>query len=104
MVGILPAAVTMRPRRLTLGYADVEFATDTPLGLLGGGARGHEFHYSTLASVPESVARAYRVRRRDDAESRAEGFLVGRTLMSYVHLHFGSSPTMAERFVSACSR
>jgi cobyrinic acid a,c-diamide synthase len=102
MVGVLPAAVTMRPRRLTLGYAEVEFAADTLLGPAGGGARGHEFHYSTPGPVPESVTRAYRTRRRGDPGSRAEGFLVGRTLMSYVHLHFASSPAMAERFVQTC--
>jgi cobyrinic acid a,c-diamide synthase len=33
---------------------------------------------------------------------RAEGYLVGRTLMSYLHLHFGSNPTLATAFVDAC--
>jgi cobyrinic acid a,c-diamide synthase len=102
MVGVLPAAVRMRPPRLTLGYAEVEFAADTLLGPVGAAARGHEFHYSTPGPVPESVTRVYRVRRRGDPGSRAEGFLVGRTLMSYVHLHFASSPAMAARFVQTC--
>jgi cobyrinic acid a,c-diamide synthase len=102
MVGVLPAAVTMRPRRLSLGYAEVELTAETLLGFPGGAARGHEFHYSTLAPVPDSVPRVYRLRRRGEVGSRAEGYYVGRTLMSYVHLHFASSPAMAERFVQAC--
>ncbi|OLC00226.1 MAG: hypothetical protein AUH30_03115 [Candidatus Rokubacteria bacterium 13_1_40CM_68_15] len=102
MVGVLPAAVSMRPRRLTLGYTDVRFAEDTPLGVAGTVARGHEFHCSTLGGVSPQVKRAYRVRGRDGDE-HAEGFLIGNALLSYVHLHFGSNPTLAVNFVAACA-
>jgi hypothetical protein len=30
---------------------------------------------------------------------RAEGYLIGETLMSYVHLHFGSNPAIANHLV-----
>ena len=103
MVGILPARVRMRPRRLTLAYSEVEFAADTPLGPAGATARGHEFHYSTLAEVPETIRRVYRVRQRHRSGAALEGYLVGRALMSYVHLHFGSAPSVAEAFVTACA-
>jgi len=100
MVGILAAAVRMRPRRLTLGYSEVELLADTPLGAPGTMACGHEFHASTLDEVPAAVPRVYRVRQRGEAGARLEGYLVGRTLMSYVHLHFGrpwGSPTPSWR-------
>ncbi len=103
MVGILPAAVRMRPRRLTLGYSEVELTAETPLGPAGATARGHEFHYSTLDDVPEAIPRVYRVRQRRDGGPRREGYLIGRTLMSYVHLHLGSAPAFAEAFVAACA-
>jgi cobyrinic acid a,c-diamide synthase len=93
MVGLLPATVRMRPRRLTLGYREVRFSIDTPLGPEGTVARGHEFHCSTLDVLPASVTRAYRP---------VEGYLVGRALLSYVHLHFGSNPELARNFVAAC--
>ncbi len=101
MVGLLPAAVRMRPRKLSLGYTEVFFTSDTPLGPAGTAARGHEFHYSTLDRVPDSVARAWRVEKRRGG-GRAEGYVVGRTLMSYVHLHFASCPEIPRRFVDAC--
>jgi cobyrinic acid a,c-diamide synthase len=41
-----------------------------------------------------------RGRGRDE---HAEGFLIGRTLLSYVHLHFGSNPALAVNFVAACA-
>jgi cobyrinic acid a,c-diamide synthase len=44
----------------------------------------------------------YHVRAPGGGE-RAEGYLVGRTLMSYVHLHFASAPALADAFVDACA-
>jgi cobyrinic acid a,c-diamide synthase len=103
MVGVLPVRVRMSPRRMALGYTEVAFTGETPLGPSGAIARGHEFHYSSVDPVPEGVARAYRITQRG-AERRAEGYLVGRTLMSYVHLHFASNPALAPSLVAACAR
>ncbi len=101
MVGLLPAAVHMRPRKLSLGYTEVAFTSETPLGPVGTVARGHEFHYSTIDPVPGSVHRAWRLRTRRGGD-RAEGYVVAGALMSYVHLHFASCPQIPERFVEAC--
>src|SRR5207249_245254 len=65
-------------------------------------ARDHEFHYSTLDPVPDDVERVYRIAGRG-ATARAEGYRVGRTLMSYVHLHFASNPELPRAFVRACA-
>ena len=94
MVGILPARVRMKPARMTLGYVEVTLDRDTPLGPAGTVARGHRFHFSTLDPVPEAIARVYH---------GAEGYRVGRTLMSYAHLHFASNPGLARSFVDACA-
>lgn len=103
MVGLLPATVRMRPRRMTLGYTEVQFAADTPVGPAGAIARGHEFHYSTIDPVPEWVPRAWRLDRRRGG-SRSEGYLIRQVLMSYVHLHFASNPTLVTSLVQACQR
>jgi len=102
MVGVLPATVSMSPRRLTLAYTEVTFVRDTPLGPVGTVARGHEFHVSTLSGLAHGVPLTYRTRRRGGEEG-AEGYLVGHALLSYVHLHFGSNPALAENFVAACA-
>jgi cobyrinic acid a,c-diamide synthase len=102
MVGLLPARVTMRPPRMSLGYLGVTLTAPTPLGPAGTIARGQEFHFSTLSPVPASVPRAYGVTTPDGA-TRAEGYVVGRSLMSYVHLHFASNPALARGFVDACA-
>jgi cobyrinic acid a,c-diamide synthase len=102
MVGLLPATVRMRPRRLSLAYTEVALQEDSPLGVRGSVARGHEFHYSSLDPVPASIARVYRLRRRG-GEEHAEGYRIGNALLSYVHLHFASNPEFARHFVEACA-
>ncbi|MBM3220640.1 MAG: cobyrinate a,c-diamide synthase [Candidatus Rokubacteria bacterium] len=102
MVGVLPAAVRMRPRTLSLGYATVTTTAPSILGPAGTVARGHEFHYSTLERVPLSVPRAYRLTDARGGE-RVEGYQIGSALSSYVHLHFASNPSVAEAFVRACA-
>ena len=102
MAGVLPAGVRMRPRRMALGYTEVALTHDTPIGPAGAVARGHEFHYSTLDPVPDGVERVYRIVQRG-GPARAEGYRVGRTLMSYIHLHFASNPELPRAFVRACA-
>ncbi len=102
MVGLLPATVRMRPRRMTLGYREVRFTADAPLGRAGAVARGHEFHYSTLEAVPETVPRVWRLEGRHGGD-RPEGYLIGRALMTYAHLHFASNPELPRAFVQACA-
>lgn len=104
MVGVLPTTVRMKPKKLTLGYAEVELTAETPLASRGTSIRGHEFHYSRIDEVPATVSRAYRVRMQRGGAEYAEGYLVGRALMSYVHLHFASNPDVAGSFVEACAR
>jgi cobyrinic acid a,c-diamide synthase len=99
MVGVLPTVGRLGPKRLTLGYAEVELTSTTLLGPAGTVARGHEFHASRIDPVPEWVPRAYTVRMSRDGPPRAEGYVVGETLMSYVHLHFGSNPQVADHLV-----
>ncbi len=93
LAGVLPGEVIMQPG-LTIGYREVRFTADTPLGPAGTVARGHEFHRSALGSVDAAVPRVW---------EGAEAFLIGRSLLSYVHLHFGSNPVLARHFVTACA-
>jgi cobyrinic acid a,c-diamide synthase len=104
MVGVLPATVAMERARLVIGYREVVLTSAGPLGPTGTMARGHEFHCSTLGDVPASVARLYAVTDGGGGTPRPEGFVVGGTLLSYVHLHFGSNPVLASSFVAACRR
>src|SRR5919106_1759662 len=101
MVGVIPVVSSMIGRHLTLGYREVESCTDSPLLRRGQRVRGHEFHWSVLEQPPDPGQSVYRV---IDQDNRAEGFKIGSVWASYIHIHLGSRPTLAQRFVDTCAR
>ncbi len=99
MVGLLPARSVMTRDRLTLGYRTARALRSSPLLAYGAEIRGHEFHWSTLAAPPAPDSAAYAFAERP---GHVEGFASDRLLASYLHLHFGSRPAMARRFLEGC--
>jgi cobyrinic acid a,c-diamide synthase len=92
MTGIFPTTARMQARRAKLGYIEVETAEAgwMPSSVR---ARGHEFRYSAIDAMPETISRCY--------HGPAEGFQAHAAVGSYVHLHFLSCPQLAEAFVEA---
>jgi len=104
MAGVYPFTVRMLSRLKSLGYREVTLALSCPLGAVGQTIRGHEFHYSEIIKTPGDVQFAYRIADRRTGDTHGEGFLVENALGSYVHLHFGSNPIVAQNFVRHCWR
>jgi cobyrinic acid a,c-diamide synthase len=101
LVGIFPVQTRMLPRRKALGYREVELTGDSVIGGTGTVARGHEFHYSEMGEMPDSVERLYRVSKKG-LPLGLEGYRYRNCLASYIHLHFGSSPEIADSLVKYC--
>jgi cobyrinic acid a,c-diamide synthase len=102
MLGLLPGEAVMGERLAALGYVEVETQVRSLLGPPGVRFRGHQFRYSELRGVPDSVERVYRVRRRRDGEPTVEGYRRGHVLGTYVHAHWASNPEVPAGIVSAC--
>jgi cobyrinic acid a,c-diamide synthase len=102
MTGCFPFSVRMLSRLKAMGYREVTFDRDLPLGPGGMRVRGHEFHYSEIAADPGKLRTVYRVTDRAGTDKAREGYLTGRTLGSYFHLHFASCLQSAISFVAAC--
>jgi cobyrinic acid a,c-diamide synthase len=100
-VGIFPVRARMLPKRKALGYRQVEFGSHYGETAAGGSARGHEFHYSEIGTMPDHMERCYRV-SREGIELGSEGYRYRNCLASYIHLHFGSNSGVATLFVDAC--
>lgn len=100
MVGCFPQQFTMDSRLSSLGYREITFTRDTPLGPAGETLRGHEYHYSEMTGKENGTANVYRVTTRTGLERDVPGFQTANCLGSYVHLHFGSNPEAACHFVS----
>ncbi len=100
MFGVLALTSRMQREKLTIGYREVEALRPSPLMEPGTRVRGHEFHWS-VADPPSSDVAAYQL--VGQGHDQLEGFCVGSTLASYVHLNLAGAPDLARRFVSACA-
>ena len=97
MAKIIPVRVRIDTPHLSLGYRTVRALEDNPLLLRGQTVRGHEFHWSILCEDSKGM-NAYEVA---EVGSR-EGFHIGNTLASYIHLHMAARPGIAQRFIESC--
>ncbi|MEF2145681.1 MAG: cobyrinate a,c-diamide synthase [Desulfovibrionaceae bacterium] len=102
MCGVYPGRARMRERFAALGYREVRTLVPTLLGPAGSVARGHEFHYSELEGAPGGQA-VYAVSGRTGQAVDVSGFALGNVLGSYIHLHLGSNPALAEHLIRACA-
>jgi cobyrinic acid a,c-diamide synthase len=103
MVGLLPGRSVLGAR-LTLGYRRARAAGESWLLPEGAEVRGHEFHYSVWEGRPADLPPAWYAVPRAGGEAYPEGARLGSLWASYIHLHFGARPELADRFVAACRR
>ncbi|NEO28708.1 MAG: cobyrinic acid a,c-diamide synthase, partial [Kamptonema sp. SIO4C4] len=100
MVGSLPTTTQMQ-KRLTLGYRQATVQANSPLVQPGQTFWGHEFHHSNL-SQPPTTPLYFLKSYRPDTPQHAEGWSLNHLHASYLHLHWGSSPTLPQQFVATC--
>lgn len=99
MAGLWPVQVSLKARKLSVGYRVVRAC---PPGFLAGQElRAHEFHYSQLSKGNGHHQPAWLVL---DQGGRPEGYSAPGVTASYIHVHFGSRPGLAASFVEACTR
>ena len=98
MAGVLPVAIEMTKVLVHFGYTDVEFAHDCLLGEKGTIVRGHSFHCSRIVAH-DPLRCVYRVHYSLSNRREQEGFVRGRTLGTYIHLHFRSNPSLVSSFL-----
>lgn len=101
MAGLIPGEAAMSERLAALGYAEVTTRAASILGPAGLSFRGHQFRYSTLTAIDQTIERVYQVKPRWGPPFD-EGFRAGNLLASYIHAHWASNPRVAEGFVNSC--
>ena len=102
MTNCFPLETRMLARLKSLGYREVRLVEDNLLGKSGQAIRGHEFHYSEINTEPDGIEKVYSVFGRGGGSPYLEGYRSKNTLGSYVHLHFGSCPSVCSTFVDSC--
>lgn len=100
MVGVIPSIVTMNAK-LTLGYRQATALKDSPLIAAQQTVRGHEFHRSKLivtSPIPQWELQGF----HNSSPQLNEGWNINQLHASYLHLHWGESKFLAQRFIQSC--
>ncbi|MCK6150211.1 cobyrinate a,c-diamide synthase [Paenibacillus silvae] len=101
MAGIIPAHVQMQKKRAALGYREASAVQDSFLLKQGEMLRGHEFHYSTMTyRAEDEIPYAYETKGLRGLKQ--EGYAAGSVVAGYTHIHLGSYPAAAQRWVHHC--
>ncbi|MFN6571822.1 cobyrinate a,c-diamide synthase [Dendronalium sp. ChiSLP03b] len=101
MVGVLITSAVMGGG-LTLGYRRAIAMQDSLLVNAGTNIYGHEFHRSRLSPIPtQPLFETYRYDCEENMGYEGWGFPVN-VHASYVHLHWGESVEIPQRFFQQC--
>ncbi|MDQ2730258.1 MAG: cobyrinate a,c-diamide synthase [Armatimonadota bacterium] len=98
MAGVIPGGTVMANTIQCIGYREGTLKRDTVLGQAGERVRGHEFRCSRYQGNIEAGNAGLIVERK------AVGYATDTLLASYIHIHLGSNPKMAEWFVKECAQ
>jgi cobyrinic acid a,c-diamide synthase len=92
MVDIFPITFEMKNKPQAHGYTIVEVERENPFYPIGTVLHGHEFHYSTVASMAENYAfMAFKMKRGHGIRNKMDGICYKNVLATYTHIHvFGT--------------
>lgn len=102
MCGVFPSFSVMGKKAAAMGYVTAETIVNSLLGPVGTHLSGHEFHWSEM-SAEEKIMPSCRLMR---SRNPADGFIPDgafhlQTYASYVHIHFGKTPSIPVSIAAA---
>ncbi len=105
MAGVLPADIVVSKKPRGHGYTILEVTTPNPFFATGKTFHGHEFHYSYVHSMDETVQChfAFKVLKGEGIMKGMEGVCCGNVLATYSHLHATGTPEWVQGMVKAAS-
>jgi cobyrinic acid a,c-diamide synthase len=104
MLGVIPATVTMGERPVGRGYASLRGTGASPLAAAGVDYPAHEFHYSALSALPDTMTPAYAMLRGRGFDGRQDGFVYKNLLASYCHRRGTGPQGWIAPFLKLCAQ
>jgi cobyrinic acid a,c-diamide synthase len=101
MAALIPVDIALEAGACHIGYRDLRIAADSILGDAGQVVRGHEFHFGRLLSGDRALTPAYSMHDAEGEPLGCEGWSTNNLLASFIHLHFGQDPGLADHLVEA---
>jgi cobyrinic acid a,c-diamide synthase len=97
MAGVLPVQTVLRRKPQGHGYMRAEVTGPNPFYPRGTVLTGHEFHYSMITGVEQSLSScAFRIIRGHGIDGKRDGMCVRNVLATYLHVHALGAPQWAD--------
>jgi len=87
MAGVFPIDLIMQPKPVGHGYTLGEIDAENSYFPVGTVIKGHEFHYSGLASGSEMPAGCLKLMSGTGLGNKRDGLVAGETMACYTHIH-----------------
>jgi cobyrinic acid a,c-diamide synthase len=102
MAGVFPGVTRMGKRLQALGYHTGRLERAVLPGVKGTALKGHLFHWSQYDS--EGNDHLFSLRLEKNGKLFRDGLARKNTFASYLHIHFGTNPAPAKRFLRTAAR
>jgi cobyrinic acid a,c-diamide synthase len=97
MAGVIPVKFGLSKRPVGHGYTRVRVIEENPYFKVGEIIRGHEFRYSTVVEIDQSVgSMAFSMERGKGIVGCQDGFFFDRVFATYTHILATGTPSWAE--------
>ena len=100
MAGVFPHDLVMHARPVGHGYVRVQTDADNPFFDIDQNIRGHEFHYSALATDLKPGETCFRMLRGTGLGEGRDGLMSKNTLACYTHIHADGVTSWASSLVA----
>ena len=87
LAGVFPITLNFSEKPQGHGYCEIEADQENPFFPVGKVLKGHEFHYSGIASGTERCRTTFKVKRGTGCFDKRDGLLYKNVLAGYTHLH-----------------
>jgi cobyrinic acid a,c-diamide synthase len=105
LVGVLPVDYGFQSKPKGHGYTALRVIEENPFFPVGSRIRGHEFHYTYMASPgPEDLSFAFEVHRGTGYGGSRDGLCFQNVVAAYTHIHALGTPEWAMGLVETAVR
>lgn len=101
MAGVFPFSVKLNKKPQGHGYINSICKNPNPFFAVGDEIVGHEFHYSSIEGLTDSIEMCFKLNRGTGAMEHWDGFLKNNTFASYFHIHSLNAVSWASNFIKS---
>jgi cobyrinic acid a,c-diamide synthase len=100
MAGLFPVDLQLHSRPVGHGYTLLQVDRSNPFFEIGTTIKGHEFHYTDVVGLPESIVTCMEMKSGVGVGEKRDGLVYKQVVAAYTHIHAAGVPGWAAALVA----